>query len=37
MQKISQIHQFILEIEQILEFRDLKDNAHFLLPASKNC
>ena len=29
MQKISPIHQFILDIQQILESRDLKDHTHF--------
>ena len=36
MQKINPIHQFILEIQQILETRDLNDHAHFLSPPSKN-
>ena len=29
MQKISPFHQFILEIQQILESQDLKDHTHF--------
>ena len=36
MQKISPIHRFILEIQQILESRELKSHAHFLSIPSKN-
>ena len=36
MLKINPIHGFILEIQQILVPRDLKDHAHFLSPPSKN-
>ena len=36
MQKISPIHQFILEIQAILESQDLKDHAYILSPPSKN-
>ena len=36
MQKISPLHQFILEIQQILESGDLKGQAHSTSPPSKN-
>ena len=29
MQKISSFHQFILEVEHILEFQDQKGHIHF--------
>ena len=34
--KISSFHQFVLEIQEILEPEDLKGHAHFLPLPSKN-
>ena len=36
MQKISPIHRFILEIQRILDSRDLQDYIHFLPPPSES-
>ena len=36
MKKISSFHQFILEIQQILESQDLKGHTHFWPTQSKN-